>query len=54
MKLIGYAVAVIVLMVICLVFVRANCMEKAQEFKCTYKMLKCTDNLNGECECEDG
>lgn len=33
--------------------VNANCMERAQEFKCTYNMLKCTDGDNGECECED-
>jgi hypothetical protein len=29
-------------------------MQKSQDFKCTYKMLKCTDNDTGECECEDG
>ncbi|EGR32555.1 WD40 repeat protein [Ichthyophthirius multifiliis] len=35
-------------------YVQGNCMQIAQEFKCTYKMMKCTDNDNGECECEDG
>mmetsp|Transcript_11708 Transcript_11708/g.1804 ORF Transcript_11708/g.1804 Transcript_11708/m.1804 type:complete len:88 (+) Transcript_11708:46-309(+) len=33
--------------------VSANCMEKAQSFKCTYNMLQCTDGDNGKCECED-
>ncbi|KAL4442639.1 hypothetical protein ABPG74_007041 [Tetrahymena malaccensis] len=35
-------------------YVNANCMQIAQDFKCTYKMLQCQDNDNGECECEDG
>ncbi|KAM3130898.1 hypothetical protein pb186bvf_017010 [Paramecium bursaria] len=32
----------------------ANCMQLAQDYKCTYMHLQCTDNLNGECSCEDG
>ena len=29
-------------------------MKFAEDFKCTYNMLKCNDNDNGECECADG
>lgn len=51
---------IVVFLAIILVFLmaikqaEANCMQLSQEFKCTYKMMKCTNNLDGECECNDG
>ncbi|CAD8090274.1 unnamed protein product [Paramecium sonneborni] len=42
------------LLLLQITYVNANCMQLAQDFKCTYMHLQCTDNHNGECSCEDG